>query len=382
MNRREITDYFAEVETEEKHEGYFYNVSEVITIIILGSLCGLQNVRQIHQWAASDRVRGFLKEKFQISRVPCYYWMLCLLGMVKPESLSQCFTQWVESLLPEREENSEQLEGEEDKPTVSLDGKTVRSTGKMKQYNKALHIVSAQLAELGLTYGQRAVDGKSNEIPAVQALLKELNIQGCMVTADALNCQRETAETIIRGGADYLLCAKDNQEKTREAIENYIGDETHSSEIATASTCEKSHGREERRTAYVVNDVSWFPNDKWPILGSVGAIHREFITNQKTSNEWHYYICSSKLAPEELLHHARMEWSVETMHWLLDVRFREDDCRVQNTNVQRNLNILRKLSLNLIKLFKRDTQSKRPISNIMFDCLLDCHNLEMVISRN
>ena len=382
MEREKISKYFEDVELEGKHDGYIYKVTDIITILILGGLCGLQNVKQIHQWAASDKVSGFLKEKFAIVRVSCYFWMLTLLGMIKPASLSHCFTQWVESLLPKNYMNASNEQSQEGKSTLSLDGKTIRSTGKMKNYKRPLHIISAQFAELGITYGQRAVDGKSNEIPAVQELLKELDIRGCMVTADALNCQRETAQTIINGGADYLLCAKDNQEKTREAVENYISNESNSEKIAQTTTHETSHGRDETRTAYVVNDVSWFPNDKWPELHSVGAIHRTFKTDVKTTDEWHYYICSCQLTPEELLHHARMEWSVETMHWLLDVRYCEDACRIHNSNIQQNMNILRKLCINVTKIYKRDTHSKRPISNIMFDNLLDCNMLERLLYEN
>ena len=134
------------------------------------------------------QIRGFLREKFQICRVPSYYWLLCLLKMVKPASMNKCFNEWVMSMLPEKKAE-----------TISLDGKTVRSTEKMKSYPSPLHIVSAQLGELGLTYAQKAVEGKSNEIPAVQKLLEELDINGCIVVADALNSQKETAKIVVKG---------------------------------------------------------------------------------------------------------------------------------------------------------------------------------------
>ena len=145
-----ITEYFEDVETTREYNGYFCSVAEAITIVILGSICGLKNISQIHQWAASDRANEFLKEKFGIKKVPCYYWMLCLLKLVKPESLNACFLQWVSSILPK---NCTHL-------TISLDGKTIRSTGKMKQYQSPLHIVSAQISELGITLAQKSVSGK------------------------------------------------------------------------------------------------------------------------------------------------------------------------------------------------------------------------------
>ena len=378
-----IMDCFDDVEVEESHDGYFYKVSEVIKIIILGCLCGLKNVRQIHQWAVSDRVSEFLKEKFAIERVPCYYWMLCLLKIVKPESLSACFTRWVHTFLPEYpEEETEEKNQERNNLTVSFDGKTVRSTKKMKAYERPLHIVSAQLAELGLTFGQKAVEGKSNEIPAVRELLKELDVRGCVVVADALNCQEETAKEILKGGADYLLCVKGNQKNTRQPIAEYLHDESHKAEINTVTREEKNRGRQEKRTAYVTTNVAWFPGKKWPELACVGAIHREFEYRNKKTDEWHYYISSRKLTAEELLHRSRMEWSVESMHWILDVQFDEDNCRVEDDHVQRNLNILRKLAINLVKLFKEKERLKKPLSHIMFDSLLEPSNLLKVISGN
>ena len=182
-----ITEYFEDVELYEEYDGYFCSVSDIITIAILGSICGLRNVHQIHRWATNDRVSKYLKEEFGIGHIPCYYWILSLLKYIKPESLNRCFADWVYSFMPEKSRDM----------TISLDGKTVCSTLKMDKIESPLHIISAQICELGLTLAQRCTDDKSNEIPAVQELLKELKIKGQIVVADALNCQKETAEIII-----------------------------------------------------------------------------------------------------------------------------------------------------------------------------------------
>lgn len=181
MNKNGITEYFEEVELTEEYDGYFCAVPEAITIAILGSICGLKNVSQIHHWAANDRVNEFLKEKFGINHVPCYYWLLCLLKLIKPESLNRCFANWVYTFMPE---NAETI-------TISLDGKTICSTTGMKSYKSPLHIISAQISELGLTLAQRSTEDKSNEIPAVQELLKELNIKGHMVVAGGSELSRK-----------------------------------------------------------------------------------------------------------------------------------------------------------------------------------------------
>ena len=128
-----ITEYYEDVEINEEYDGYFCSVAEAITIVILGSICGLKNVSQIHQWAANDRVSEFLKENFGINHVPCYYWLLCLLKLVKSSSLNQCFMNWVYSFMPEKAADL----------TIALDGKTIRSTVNRESCENPLHIISA-----------------------------------------------------------------------------------------------------------------------------------------------------------------------------------------------------------------------------------------------
>lgn len=313
----------------------------------------MKNISQIHQWADSSKVKEFLKEKFAIDSVPCYYWLLCLLKLVKPESRNRCFMKWAESMMPEEREGL----------TIAMDGKTIRSTGKMDSYESPLHIVSAQISELGMTFAQKCIDSKNNEIPAVQELLKELDISGCIIVADALNCQKKTVAATTVGKGDYLLCAKDNQEMLKNDIEEYIQDGALRKGMETAGTKEKNRGRIEKRTAFVTADTGWLTDRKeWEGLKCIGAVHTEFEEKGNKSNEWHYYISSRNLTAGELQHHARMEWCVETMHWLLDVHFEKDHCRVEDKNVQKNLNMLRKMAINLIKKHKERTTSKRAIS--------------------
>jgi hypothetical protein len=136
-----ITEYFKGVETTKEHKGYFCSVGETLTIVIMGSMCGLRNVSQIHQWATNSRTRDFFAKQFSIENIPCYYWMLCLLKIIEPKSLNRCFTSWVQSLLPDSKKGL----------TLSVDGKTICSTEKMSKYESPMHIVSAHIAELGIT---------------------------------------------------------------------------------------------------------------------------------------------------------------------------------------------------------------------------------------
>ena len=363
-------NHFLDVETTIEHNGYFCSVWEALTIVILGSFCGLKNVNQIHQWASNVRVSEFLANYFEIISIPCYYWLTCLLKIIKPKSLNQCFMRWTQSFLPDGMKGF----------TLSFDGKTIRSTGKMAKYDKPLHIVSAHVAELGITIGQQTVNEKSNEIPAVRELIELLNIEGCMVVADALHCQKDTAKAVIDAGADYLLSVKDNQPTLKQNIEDYVQDADLQKTMDTASTIEQNSGRIERRTAFVTNSIDWLDNkDDWAGIACIGAINTRFSTSDNETNEWHYYISSRALTAQDLLKHARLEWSIESMHWLLDVHFDEDFCRVEDENVQQILNMIRKIALNSVKNYKEKTKSKRPLSKIMFACLLDCSDLIPVL---
>lgn len=374
MERKTLTEYFEEVETTEEYNGYFCSIAEAISIVVLGSLCGLKNVSQIHQWADSERVKEFLKEKFQINHVPCYYWLLVLLKMVKTDTLNECLMKWAAQFLPKPEDRGQ--------TTISLDGKTIRSTTGMKNMSSPLHIISAQICELGITLASETVADKSNEIPAVQRLLEKMDIEGCIVVADAMHCQQKTAEIIVDGKGDYLLDAKGNQSSLETEISEYVLDSSLRDGMDSSRTKEKNRDRIETRTAYTTDNISWlYGKEKWKNLSCIGAIKTEFEKDGKKSEEWHYYISSRKLTAKELLCHARMEWAVETMHWLLDVHYGEDYCRVENRTIQQNLNLLRKFSISLLKQYKTRASSKRAMSKIMLDCLLDPRYLCAVLEN-
>ena len=375
------------LETEDSYDGYFYRIKDAVVIVILGSLCELQNVKKIHTWATSVQVRTFLSEHFNITRIPCYWWLLSLLAMIKSESLNECMKQWVASEAPSLLSKIEVQEDEQRKKkrkslTIAIDGKEIRSTRNMKKYDSPLHIVSAQIGELGLTMAQETVQSKSNEIPAVQKLIKELEIAGCMVVADALNCQIETAQAIIDSKADYLLSVKGNQQELKNDIEQYVQDETLRARMDSVTKIERAHGRVETRSAYTSNDVCWQPGArKWPALKCIGAIHTRFQTNKDITEQWHYYISSRALSAQELLHHARMEWSVESMHWLLDVHFDEDRCRVQSKNLQQNFNMLHKFALNIVRIHKQQTQSTLALNGIMLRALMNPYDLLHLLGK-
>ena len=214
-------------------------------------------------------------------------------------------------------------------------------------------------------------------------MLQQLDISGCLVVADALNCQKETARVIVSRKGDYLLSVKENHPSLMRDIREYIQDDSLRVSMSSQTTQEKNRDRIETRTAFVSHNIDWLPQkEQWVHLACIGAIHTQFQTQAGKSSQWHYYLSSRQLSADELLHHARMEWAVESMHWLLDVHFDEDYLRVANKTIQENLNLLRKFSLGLIKQYKSKTGSKRPLSKLMFDCLLDCSMILRILFQN
>ena len=354
-----LPEYLVEVGVVEPYLGYKFKVADVLTVAILGTLCGLQNMKMIYKWTTTKRVKDFLRENFGIVFIPKYVQFTNILGNVNANELNLAFIKWAKNLI-----------GEVSGKTIAIDGKTINST--VAKYGKkgALHIVSAYVSELGLTMGQAMVKAKKNEIPAFRDLLELLDISGAIVVADALNCQKKTAKAIVEKGGDYLLSVKKNQKNLYDDVEDYVVLE--SEKFDKHTRIEKNGGRIEKRTAWVYDDFEQTDEmKKWADLCCIGVIETEFETKNGKTNEKHYYISSAPLTPENLLKHARLEWSVESMHWLLDVHFNEDRCAANDKNTQFALNILRKIVLNLLKNYKAETSVKSPLSNIMMDCLMD-----------
>ena len=179
--------------------------------------------------------------------------------------------------------------------------------------------------------------------------------------------------TAGKAQADYLFSVKDNNPSLKEDIALYV----HNEPMEKYMKIEKNGGRIERRTAYVTREIDWLDGrERWENLNCVGAIHTDFEKGRKKSSEWHYYISSLPLTAEKLLNHARLEWGVEAMHWLLDVHFTEDKTRIWDMNVQKTLNIMRKIALNLARDYKAKTKSRHPLSGILKRNLFKLANLQ------
>jgi predicted transposase YbfD/YdcC len=351
------------VEDAANHNGYWYNVSGVLILMICGMLCGLQKIDDIHDWVKAAPVQAFLAKYFGIERVPCRAQFYNILRCVDAEKFKISFARWMQGVL------GTTLSGK----TVAIDGKTVCGSDKLTKDGSILNIVSAYASELKMVIGSHECASKPSERAAFRELLELLDLKGTIVVADALHCTQKTVDAVIKAEADYLFVVKNNVPSLKASIETHFQTKT----AGAHTTIEKNGGRIEKRTAYACSEIEWLKGKKkWKNISTVGAIHRSFEKNGKTSSEWHYYISSAVLTSSELLNHARMEWGVESMHWLLDVHFAEDKTRVWDMNVQKILNTTRKIALNLIRIFKEANYHQRiPLTSVLKENLFDTNKL-------
>jgi predicted transposase YbfD/YdcC len=264
--------------------------------------------------------------------------------LIDPDAFEACFSAWAQSF-------AEAF----DREVVAIDGKTVRRSFDRGRAQGPLHLVSAWASEQGLALGQREVDGKSNEITAIPALLEMLSLKNCIVTLDAMGCQKTIAGRILGRGADYLLGLKANHGKAFLAVQEHC-DQQCFARSATGrpvfDAFDDSHGRLVRRCVFVCPEAASLEAlDAWPELRTVLAVEtiRGVNGSGTVEAEIRYFLSSCHDDPMGLVQAIRRHWAIENgLHWILDVTFREDDSRVRDRTAARNLAILRKIAINLI----------------------------------
>ncbi len=252
-------------------------------------------------------------------------------------------------------------------------------------YPVTMNIVTAY-TDTGICLGQKTVSSKSNEIPAVRELIEMLNIEGLVVTADAMHCQKETAETIIKNKGDYVLQLKANQGRFYEDVyamfdDKYMNETDKDCEYEVFSTTEKSHGRIEKRTCYVLNELEFFTNylAEWKGLKKIFAVKREVERNKEKTIETSCYLSSKNTTAENLLSYTRKHWEIESMHHILDVTYDEDRCKLLTQRAQENINIFRKMGISIHKNYLKN--KKQTVKSNMFNCLLNDNLLLEVIGN-
>lgn len=278
---------------------------------------------------------------------------------IDPRCFLDCFVQWIQGICP--------MLGND---VVAIDGKALRHA--LDEGNTIPYIVSAWAAQNRLALGQVKVDDKSNEITAIPVLLKVLHLKGCIVTIDAMGCQKDIAAQIIDKQADYVLALKGNHPTALEEVKLFFdetvapcaeqaGDCVTPGTMVSCKTLEKDHGRIETRRYWLSNDIGWFEDKKlWKELTAFGMVESIRKVKGETSIERRYYLTSLPLEISTFATAVRAHWGVENpLHWCLDVIFKEDQSRARTKNAAQNLATLRRIALNLIKKNARPKISQR-----------------------
>lgn len=323
-------------------------LGDILVIGLLTMLCGGESFNDMEDFgkAKTDWLRTFLRLP---NGIPSHDTFNRVFSALDPRAFMDCFMRWTQGV---RQAVRDEI--------VALDGKALRRALKTKAVP---HIVSAWAADNGLVLGQVKVDEKSNEITAVPELLRALELAGCIVTVDAMGCQKKIAREIRDADAHYVLALKGNQETVHEEVKAFLDDavEHEPKSLATYETTEKDHGRIEIRRFWQSDRLDWFADRAlWDGLGSVGMVESERqIPGKSVTLERRYFLTSLPLNAKRFAGAVRGHWSIENnLHWVLDVQFGEDQSRVRTGFAAENLAALRRLALNLLK---RETTKKRGI---------------------
>ena len=374
VNVESIGSYFESLSDPRHSRNRKHLLVDVVVIAVCGMLCGCDGPTAIHRWA-SNRV-DWLKQFLSLPNgVPSRDCIRRLLMLLRPQAFQKCFQAWIAGSIQTDDRGPARL--------IAIDGKSCRRSHDTSHGLGVLHIVSAWASEEGIALGQVATDAKSNEITAIPQLLEQIDLAHSLVTIDALGCQKEIAQDIVDGGGDFVLAVKDNQPKLREAIATYFEEhldrDLEDLRYRSLETSDEAHGRIDERS-YVITKV---PSDlalkkEWPWIKAIGYSLR--ITQHadgRETGEVRYYILSRYLSGKRFSEAVRGHWSIESLHWVLDVNFREDDSRTRERTLGNNLSWLRRFAVTLLKRHS----VKDSLRGKMIRCLMNTEFLTEVLTR-
>jgi len=339
-----LVEHFARIKDPRREHGKLHLLPDILTIALCAVIAGASTWEEVELFGIAKQ--AWLSRLLALPHgIPSHDTIRRVFGALRPGAFEDCFVAWMNAAY-----DACGLQ------RIHIDGKTLRGSRRKSKDGlcPALHLVSAWAGANHLTLGQVAVDGKSNEITAIPKLLELLDLKGCIVTIDAIGCQKEIAKQIVEQGGDYVLAVKENQPTLfadirtlcSQALETDFAGIKHEFFGSEAT----GHGRQETRTYLAIYDPPGLSSAAaWEKLKTVIVVTRERQQGDKHSCEQHYYISSATLHGREWEEAIRGHWGIESMHWVLDVVFREDHSRTCDANAAANLALLRKIALSLLK---------------------------------
>jgi predicted transposase YbfD/YdcC len=335
-------DYFKDLPDPRQRGKVIYPLDEVLVLCLLAVLAGSEAITDIARFGEKklDLLRRFRPFR---DGTPAHDHLGDILATLDAEKFQQCFVAWVAALTGAPAD------------VIAIDGKTSRRSYQKKGAKEPIHMVSAFAARQRLVLGQVKVAEKSNEIVAIPKLLDMLAIEGAIVTIDAMGCQREVAKKIIHRKADYLLALKGNQGTLREDVEIFVAEQKANgfkdTKVSRHETVDGDHGRIETRTYTAIQDVAWLQErHDWPGLKGVVMVESTREIGDKIERETRFYITSLVWLASQLGPAIRSHWAVEnSLHWVMDMVFRDDECRVRTDHAPANFTTIKHIALNLIR---------------------------------
>ena len=341
-----IASYFQSLSDPRHTRNRRHLLLDITLLAVCAILCGCDGPTAMHRWAIArkDWLAEFLTLPNGIPSRDCIRRLLIAL---KPEAFQRCFQDWIANAIQSDDAGPNRL--------VAIDGKTCCGSHDAGKNLGPLHIVSAWASEEGIALGQVTTDAKSNEITAIPKLLEQISLSNTIVTIDAMGCQKEIVEQIVVGEGDCVIAVKDNQPKLKAAIESFfhqqIERDLEDLQYRVHETRDDAHGRIDERTYYLTKTPRDFaPAEDWPHVKAIGyAMRWTQQADGKETSEVRYYISTRYLSGKRFAEAVRGHWSIEAMHWVLDVTFREDDSRTRERTLGNNLSWLRRFAVTLLK---------------------------------
>jgi predicted transposase YbfD/YdcC len=365
-----LLQHFSKLDDGREPWRVLYPLKEVLLLVVCATIASCDDFDDIVAWGKHHR--GFLRRFSDFHHgIPCERWLRALVNRVDPILFGCCFNSWIAALWPTRHE------------FIAIDGKTSRRTHDRRKGLKALHTLSAYATHARLVLAQLSVPEKTNEITAIPDLLDQLaetkQLEGALVSIDAMGCQVAIADKIVAHKADYLLALKGNQSTLETDVEDYF-DDAPATELVTTTTLEKGHGRIETRFYTASSNVDWiasarhYPGEpRFKSIKTLLKVHARAEFPDRCSFETRYYIASAPLDVERLARGARGHWGVESMHWLLDIEFKDDLSRYRSGHGAKNMGIVRRFALGLVRANKAkgSVKTRRKSASWNPDFLLD-----------
>jgi len=337
--KEDLAIIFGQLEDPRIDRHKKYPLCEIVFLVLYSAILGVESWRGI-ELIGHERI-NFLRNFFEFSNgIPSHQTIGRVFSILKPKSFEGFFIKWTSIIY-----------GENQGKQIAIDGKTVRGSGDKANGIEAIHLLNACAVDCGVTLGQMEVGAKTNEIKLVPEMLDALEIKGSMISVDALNTQKDIAQKIIKGGADYTLALKGNHKILNNKVENLFL----SSELSAVNhweEFEKLHGRETHRI-YDVLSVDKYNLDEtldWKGLKGVGMVQTKNLKSEKPA-EIRYYLLSYRDV-NLFAKSARGHWGVESLHWSLDVTFNEDASTKRKDFAPRNYSLIRKFALNIMRPLK------------------------------